>query len=47
MEAEVRVYLRDRSVPAVEVAAELQKVLAKKASQGVSVTGILKRKTPA
>ncbi|WP_338157598.1 hypothetical protein [Aeromonas salmonicida] len=39
MEAEVRVYLRDRSVPAEEVAAELQKVLADKASLGVNVTG--------
>ncbi|MDR6993500.1 hypothetical protein J2Y65_000124 [Aeromonas salmonicida] len=39
MEAEVRVYLRDRSVPAVEVTAELQKVLAEKARQGVSVMG--------
>lgn len=39
MEAEVRVYLRDRSVPAEAVAAELQKVLAEKARQGVSVMG--------
>ncbi len=39
MEAEVRVYLRDRSVPAVEVAAELQRVLAEKAKQGIVVTG--------
>ncbi|MFQ2225840.1 hypothetical protein ACK32Z_02880 [Aeromonas hydrophila] len=39
MEAEVRVYLRDRSVPAEEVAAELQRVLAEKARQGVSVMG--------
>jgi hypothetical protein len=38
MEAEVRVYLRNRSVPAEEVAAELQKVLAEKARQGVTVT---------
>lgn len=39
MEAEVRVYLRDRSVPAEEVAAELQRVLAEKARQGVTVAG--------
>ncbi len=39
MEAEVRVYLRDRSVPAEEVAAELQRVLAEKARKGVSVMG--------
>lgn len=39
MEAEVRVYLRNRSVPAEEVAAELQRVLAEKAREGVSVTG--------
>ncbi|MNS10102.1 hypothetical protein D3C72_416090 [compost metagenome] len=39
MEAEVRVYLRDRSVPAEEVEAELQRVLAEKARQGVNVTG--------
>ncbi|WP_412705106.1 hypothetical protein Aerorivi_02560 [Aeromonas rivipollensis] len=39
MEAEVRVYFRDRSVPAEEVAAELQKVLAEKSRQGVTVTG--------
>lgn len=39
MEAEVRVYLRDRSVPAEEVVAELQRVLAEKARQGVTVTG--------
>lgn len=39
MEAEVRVYLRDRSVPAEEVAAELQVVLEEKARQGVIVTG--------
>lgn len=38
MEAEVRVYLRDRSVPAEEVASELKKVLAEKALQGVTVT---------
>ncbi|MGL5070685.1 MAG: hypothetical protein ACRC61_05390 [Aeromonas salmonicida] len=38
MEAEVRVYLRDRSVPAEEVAAELQRVLAEKFEQGVAVT---------
>lgn len=47
MEAEVRVYLRDLSVPAEEVAAELQRVLVEKASQGVIVAGLLKRKTPA
>lgn len=39
MEAEIRVYLRDRSVPAEEVAAELQRVLAEKFEQGVTVTG--------
>lgn len=39
MEAEVRVYLRDRCVPAEEVAAELQRVLAEKARQGVNVMG--------
>jgi len=39
MEAEVRVYLRDRSVPAEEVATELQKVLAEKARHGVAVIG--------
>ena len=39
MEAEVGVYLRDRSVPAEEVAAELQRVLAEKARKGVSVMG--------
>ncbi|WP_236556332.1 MULTISPECIES: hypothetical protein [Aeromonas] len=39
MEAEVRVYLRDPSVPAEVVAAELQRVLAEKARQGVSVMG--------
>lgn len=33
----MRVYLRDRSVPAKEVMAELRKVLAEKARQGVSV----------
>lgn len=37
MEAEVRVYLRNRSVPAEEVMAELRKVLAEKARQGVTV----------
>ncbi len=39
MEAEVRVYLRDRSVPAEAVAAELQRVLVEKAGEGVSVIG--------
>ncbi|HDO1314666.1 TPA: hypothetical protein P2Q95_000433 [Aeromonas veronii] len=39
MEAEVRVYLRDRSVPAEKVVAELQRVLAEKALQGVIVMG--------
>ncbi|HGY1013639.1 TPA: hypothetical protein ACNUUK_001919 [Aeromonas salmonicida subsp. smithia] len=39
MEAEVRVYLWDRSVPAEEVTAELQKVLAEKACQGIEVVG--------
>ncbi|MBL0509873.1 hypothetical protein [Aeromonas caviae] len=37
MEAEVRVYLRDRTVPVEEVAAELQRVLAEKARFGVTV----------
>lgn len=40
MEAEVRVYLRDRSVPAEEVVTELQRVLAEKALQGVIVMGM-------
>lgn len=39
MEAEVKVYLRDRSVPAEEVTAELQRVLVEKARDGVTVTG--------
>ena len=39
MEAEVRVYLRDRSVPAEEVAVELQRVLVEKRQQGVIVIG--------
>ncbi|WP_346205702.1 hypothetical protein [Aeromonas salmonicida] len=39
MEAEVRVYLRDRSVPAEEVTAELQRVLVEKRQQGVIVIG--------
>jgi len=39
MEAEVRVYLRNRSVPAEEVATELQRVLVEKARQGVAVIG--------
>lgn len=39
MEAEVRVYLRDRSVPASTVAMELQLVLAEKSREGVTVTG--------
>lgn len=39
MEAEVRVLLRDRSVPSVEVTAELQRVLVEKAREGVSVMG--------
>ena len=39
MEAEVRVYLRDRSVPAEEVEAELQRVLAEKAREGMTVKG--------
>ncbi|MCW0506899.1 hypothetical protein [Aeromonas piscicola] len=39
MEAEARVYLRDRSVSAEEVAAELQRVLAEKFELGVAVTG--------
>ncbi|MNT72872.1 hypothetical protein D3C72_2115130 [compost metagenome] len=39
MEAEVRVYLRERSVPESTVAKELQQVLAEKARQGVTVAG--------
>jgi len=39
MEAEVRVYLRNRSVPAEEVTAELQRVLVEKAKEGVTVMG--------
>ena len=39
MEAEVRVYLRNRSVPAEEVAAELQVVLMEKSQQGIEVAG--------
>ncbi|MGS3141515.1 hypothetical protein ACB274_02715 [Aeromonas sanarellii] len=39
MAAEVRVYLRDYSVPTEGVAAELQLVLAEKACHGVTVTG--------
>ncbi|WP_439834686.1 hypothetical protein [Aeromonas caviae] len=39
MEAEVRVYLRNRSVPAEEVKAEFQMVLAEKARQEVAVFG--------
>lgn len=39
MVAEARVYLRNRSVPAEEVAAELQVVLAEKARLGVIVAG--------
>ncbi|MFM5717843.1 hypothetical protein [Aeromonas caviae] len=39
MEAEVRVYLRNRSVSAEEVTAELQRVLVEKARKGVTVTG--------
>ncbi|MBL0487273.1 hypothetical protein JD511_20190 [Aeromonas caviae] len=39
MEAEVRVYLRDPSVPASTVAMELQLVLAEKSREGVTVTG--------
>ncbi len=39
MEAEVKVYLRDRSVPASTVAMELQLVLAEKSREGVTVTG--------
>ncbi|MOA65151.1 hypothetical protein D3C78_1914350 [compost metagenome] len=40
MEAEVRVYLRNRSVTAEEVAAELQKVLGERRQQGAIVEGI-------
>lgn len=39
MEAEVRVYLRNRSAPAEDVAAELQVVLEEKAREGVTVAG--------
>lgn len=39
MEAEVRVYLRNRSVPTEEVMAELRKVLTEKARLGVTVAG--------
>ncbi|MGN5012460.1 hypothetical protein ACTG24_15820 [Aeromonas veronii] len=39
MEADVRVYLRNRSVPAEEVTAELQRVLVEKAKEGVTVMG--------
>lgn len=36
--AEARVFQRERAVPADVVAAELQRVLAEKCQQGVSVT---------
>ena len=39
MEAEVRVYLQNRNVPAEEVTAELQRVLVEKARLGVVVIG--------
>lgn len=39
MMAEARVYQRDRAVPADAVAAEMAKVLAEKARQGVTVSG--------
>lgn len=39
MEAEVRVFQRERSVPADIMVKELQQVLAEKSRQGVSVTG--------
>lgn len=39
MEAEVRVFMRERSVPADAVARELQQVLAEKVHQGAVVTG--------
>jgi hypothetical protein len=38
MEAEVRVFQRERAVPASTVAMELQQVLAEKARQGAAVT---------
>ena len=37
MEAEVRVFLRDRAVPADSLARELEQVLAEKSRQGVTV----------
>ncbi len=40
MEAEVRVYLRDHSVPAEGVETELQVVLAEKACRGVTVVRV-------
>ncbi len=39
MAAEVRVFMRDQSVPAEAVAKELQQVLAEKVRQGAVVTG--------
>ncbi|WP_447830810.1 hypothetical protein [Aeromonas salmonicida] len=39
MEAEVRVFMRDRSVPVSAVAKELQQVLAEKCHQGIEVMG--------
>ena len=39
MGAEVRVFQRERSVPADTVAKELQQVLVEKARQGVAVIG--------
>lgn len=39
MEAEVRVFLRDREVPAGSVTRELEQVVAEKVRQGVVVTG--------
>ncbi|MND29743.1 hypothetical protein D3C80_202570 [compost metagenome] len=39
MEAEVRVFQRERSVSTAAVTGELQKVLAEKAHQGVTLTG--------
>ncbi|MGY3959511.1 hypothetical protein [Aeromonas popoffii] len=39
MEAEVRVFLRDRAVPADSLAWELKQVLAEKVRQGATITG--------
>lgn len=39
MESDVRVFLRERSVPADTVAKELELVMIEKAHQGVTLTG--------